>query len=441
LSARPLSLVALALALSACGGGNGSNFDPSTPAAGVEAGNETGGEAGGEVGGGGGAGGTEGGTGTPPGREHVLVDPTTTADLRELCERYGARLLTELEGTAYCVVEIPEGYTVEEFLEAIAHEPAVELAGPDEGVQFPEGGGSTIPAFAEDDPVAILAQPALDFIGSRVANERGFRGEGVIVAVIDAGVDSSHPSLAGRCLRGWDFVDGDADPSDVGNGIDDDRDGRVDEGVGHGTFVASLVLAVAPGARIMPVRVLDSDSTGTASQVAMAIAWAVGHGAHVVNFSGGLRDDLHVIDQVMVYAKTREVGVIASAGNRGGEGVDYPAALSDVVGVTSVDYADRVSVFASFGAEINLSAPGEDLLGAHPRSPSGVARWSGTSFATALVTGGYALIWGAPSTRPRQIADALEASAASTDDSNPTLVGLLGAGRLDLDLATFGSSR
>lgn len=387
---------------------------------------------------------TGGGSGetptTPPPAaavQRVLIDPSTPQALEDLCKAKGAAILGECEGTDYCVVEVPKGTKREDFLKDLEDEPCVEDAQPDEDVKFPEGDGTTVPAFVDEDLSGIRAQVAIDRIGGRAAQARGRLGTGAVVAVVDTGIDFTHPFLAGRVLpTGHDFIDDDNDPTDVGNGRDDNHDGHVDEGVGHGTFVASLILAVAPGAKIMPIRALDGDAMGTAAGVARAIVWAAQSGATVINFSGGLDRDLRLIRQAIQYAEVRNIPVIAAAGNRAGA-VDYPAAHPSVVAVASLDLDDVRSPFSAFGPEVDLAAPGEDLLGAHPSSPSGVARWSGTSFASALVSGAFAVVMAGIEPVPfRQHVELLEATARSVDDVNPEFARELGAGCVDLDAAT-----
>lgn len=398
--------------------------------------------------GGGGAGGAGGGAildGSPQGGDtpvapaaspgRVVIDPISPEALAELCKAKGATIVSPCEGTDYCLVEIPKDTTVEKFLKDIEDEPTVEDAQPDENAQFPEGGGSTIPAFVDEDLSGVQAQLALDHVGIPDARRHGHFGQGVIVAVIDTGVAKDHPLLAGRLVMPRDFLDGDDDPADVGNGIDDDHNGLVDEGVGHGTFVASLILAVAPGCHIMPIRALDSDATGSAGAITRAIAYAVQNGADVINFSGGLRRDLRMIQQVLEYAKSSNVPVVCAAGNRAGP-VDFPASVETSVAVTSLGLDDVKSAFASFGPEVDLCAPGEDLLGAHPLSPSGLARWSGTSFSTALVSGAIALLHRGTPVPYEELVDRLRATAVSVDEANPDYAGELGAGRIDLEAAT-----
>ena len=414
--------------LPGCGGGGAGGTVPDGGV--VLDGNPVGGDAG------------DGTDGTPTpapvvAKTRVVVDPSTPQELEELCKAKKATVLGECEGTDYCVVEIPKGSKIEDFLKDLEDEPCVEDAQPDEDVQFPEGDGTTIPAFVDEDLSGIRAQVAVDRIGARTAQARGYHGFGAVVAVIDTGIDPTHPALAGRLVpMGYDFVDDDDDPTDVGNGLDDNGNGRVDEGVGHGTFVASLVLAVAPACRIMPIRALDGDARGTSAGVARAIVWAAQNGATVINFSGGLGRDLRLMRQAIQYAAARNVPVVTAAGN-GGEELQFPASLRETVAVTSVDLDDVKSDFASYGDRVDLCAPGEDLLGAHPLSPSGVARWSGTSFSTALVSGAFAVLAAGIEPVPfDDLLDHLEATSVPVDALNPAYKGQLGAGRLDLDAAT-----
>ncbi len=275
-------------------------------------------------------------------------------------------------------------------------------------------------------------------IGVPTARTRGYDGAGVVVAVIDTGIVASNPAIVGHLAPGGrDFVDGDNDPNDVGNGKDDDGDGLIDEGVGHGTFVASLILAVAPNAKILPIRALNSDAVGTASTVAKAIAYAVAQGADVINLSAGLTRALLVIDQAVASAKASDVYVVSCAGNRGLPQIDFPADLSDVRGIASLDATSRKATFSSWSSAVDYSAPGVGLIGAHPGGANGTARWSGTSFSTALVTGAFALLRGHdPITPGKDLWKRLEDTAVPLDALNPLYAGKLGKGRIDLAAAT-----
>lgn len=390
--------------------------------------------------GGGGSGGASG-DGTPSvAATRVAVKASSLSELEDLCDGKGAIVLGPVEGTDYYLVEIPAGVSQHEFLEDLDDEVEVEDAEEDsDEVAFPEGGGLTIPAFADDPTQSVGTQPALARIGADLAHLRGYLGEGVVVAVIDTGIDASHPLLLGHVAPGgYDFVDNDANPSDLGNGIDDDRDGVIDEGVGHGTFVSSLILAVAPSARILPLRALNSDNGGTASSVGLAIGYAVSHGAKVINLSAGVAVELNFIKQAVANARRAGVIVVASAGNRQIPTVDFPANQGDALAVGAVGSTDVKAPFSSYGQALDLVAPGLDLVGAHPLPFARTARWSGTSFSTALVAGAAALFMAdvqplpAPGDPVRWLTD----TARSLNAANPTISGLLGKGLLDLEKAT-----
>jgi len=131
------------------------------------------------------------------------------------------------------------------------------------------------------------------------------------------------------------------------------------------------------------------------------------------------------------------VPVIAAAGNRQAN-VDFPAFLSEAQAVTAVELSGVKASFASYGSSVDVSAPGVDLLGAFPSSPSGVARWSGTSFSTALVTGGFALLRQLdPAGAFEDLLKRLGDTALSVDAQNPSFAGRLGKGRIDLAAATM----
>ena len=160
------------------------------------------------------------------------------------------------------------------------------------------------------------------------------KGEGVVVAVLDTGVRLDHPDLIANLLPGYDFVEKDAEPYDL---------------AGHGTHVAGLVaasgqvLGTAPDAKLLPVRVLEGTAGGSAFTVAEGILWAAGlmdepanpHPAQILNLSLGMTSYSEVIARSITQAQDVGVIVVAAAGNSGGP-VAYPAALPDVISVTSL---------------------------------------------------------------------------------------------------------
>jgi subtilisin family serine protease len=367
--------------------------------------------------------------------EWVLVEPQSDEDIEEIAEELGATVLGPVPGTPYYRVSVPAGMSMMQFVHRLEGDARVVGSDPDLGLSSPEGDGSTLPAGGLLLASMIPVQPEVLRIGGDAARLRA-TGRDVRVAVLDTGI-LPHEFLEGHVLpEGWDFVDGDSDPLDEPDGQDNDGDGLVDEGHGHGTFVASLVLAVAPDAMILPFRVLDSDAIGSSSTLAAAITLAADRGAHVINLSVSMDDRTKVIQDAVQSARARGVYVIASAGNTGVDDVNFPSAFSQAFSVTAVDAFDVRATFASYGSEIDLSAPGVDLLGAYP-SETGTARWSGTSFSAALVSGAYALLRELdPAAEPQDLLKRLEDTSVPLEPSNPEIGGELGEGRIDVGAAT-----
>lgn len=212
------------------------------------------------------------------------------------------------------------------------------------------------------------------------------RGAGVVVAVVDTGVDGTHPDLAGRVLPEIDLLP-DVAPAPEQNG--------------HGTRVASIIAGsinkfgmagVAPQATILPVSALDPDGMGDSSTVARAVIAAADAGARVINLSLGGPDKDPVLDRACAYATAKGSVVVAAGGNgyETGNHVQYPAASRHVLAVASVDRAGMRSAFSNTGAYIDIAAPGEGVLAAIPGAK--FDEESGSSFAAPQVAGTLALV-------------------------------------------------
>jgi subtilisin family serine protease len=252
------------------------------------------------------------------------------------------------------------------------------------------------------------------------------QGQGVTVAVLDSGVDMTHPMLAGRLLPGYDFVDDDATPHEEFNGLDDDDDGFIDEIAGHGTHVAGVVHLVAPAAHLMPLRVLDSDGQGDSFIIAEAMLYAAAHGADVLNMSlGSVWPSTFLLD-VVEQVSAQGVLVVAAAGNLDTDIAQYPAASPCALGVTAVGPGPHKSEFASYGPWIDVAAPGDRIYSTYP---GGYSWWRGTSMATPFVAGQAALLLGAdPTLSLTTIGQYVTGTAQPLHD--PDYEGQLGAGRI-----------
>jgi subtilisin family serine protease len=363
----------------------------------------------------------------------VLVQLAAGVDAVAFGAQRGWTLL-ELEGNLalYSTPAARAGHESEDADDADSS-PDVLTATPDVIARLPEGSQANLPAVGSDygrtDVEKQTAMAQIRAIGPRT----GATGANVVVAVLDGGVEASHPFLAGRVLPGYDFVDRDADASETKNGLDDDGDQLIDEGYGHGTFVSSLVLAVAPGSKILPVRVLDTDGRGRVSDIAAGIYWALDHGANVLNLSFGTVGGNATLAAAVRTALGRGVVVVASTGNSAGAaGLDFPAAMPGVIAVSALDAAGQRATFANAGAGTTIAAPGVDVIGAFPEGLS--AKWSGTSFAAAFVTGGAALvIETAPGSTPARVALLISRRARPLGAAVPRVDRrALGAGLLDL---------
>lgn len=310
-------------------------------------------------------------------------------------------------------------------------------------------------ARAEDADPLRGDQWSLDLIGAPCAWQVSQGRREVIVALIDSGVDLQHPDLLGRLLPGRDFVDGDDDPSDAN---------------GHGTHVAGIVAAalnnaqgiagLAPGAMILPIRVLDARNVGTESAIEAGIRYSVARGARVINMSLGAtltiaadRESTRVLAAIRD-AQAAGVLVIVAAGN---DFVPFPNAFAgehpDAMVIAASDRLDVKARFSNSGPWIAVSAPGVDVLSTMPtydvhltsaalpeseRFRGGYDAMSGTSQAVPHVAALAALLFSAhPDWSPAEVRAQIERSAVDVQLRNPGVA--IGSGRIDACAALAGT--
>ena len=305
----------------------------------------------------------------------------------------------------------------------------------DQVVNTPPATATGTPSYLTDEaPVAYygstvwhgyLVQPGNQLIRT-AESQAAFNatGSGVTVAVIDTGVDPTHPVLRSVLVNGYDFTrntSGGSETVDVPTtsnssnaqpvvldqrsaAVLDQRSAAVLDGgpysdFGHGTMTAGIVHLVAPQARIMPLKAFSANGSAYDSNILSAIYYAVKNGAQVINMSWNYSTYSPELAKAIQYANSHGVISVASAGNDGQETVVYPAALPGVIDVASTSNNDVQSSFTNYGAPpVFMAAPGEAIVTTYPWGTY-AAGW-GTSFSTPFVAGTAALMMGRNSNCP-----------------------------------------
>lgn len=251
----------------------------------------------------------------------------------------------------------------------------------------------------------------------------------VIVAVLDSGISLSHPDLAGQLVHGYNFTS--ANTADVD-----------DQFYSHGTFIAGViggilnngvgVAGLAPGCKLMPVRVIDRFGFTAEQWVVDGIIYATDHGASVLNISLGFSSGSSLLRAAVQYAYESGVVLCASSGNIATDPIGFPARYPETIAVGATDNRDLVATFTSPGPEMTIAAPGRNIYSTWDTntSPDTYSRHSGTSFAVPYVVGTAALIRSInPSLSPAEVRSVLirtaeDVGAPGWDESS-------GAGRVN----------
>jgi serine protease len=276
----------------------------------------------------------------------VAVDDGDGIVTAELQSEFGLRSLEHNAGISVARLHIEgEARGVKDVVALLEEDPRVQFAEPNYIVR---GQG------APNDPYAgyqwnleqVNAYQAWDYAD----------GSGAVVAVLDTGVSTGGPDGLNRVLQGYDFYYGDNDPSDH---------------VGHGTFVAGTIAqatdngkglaGLAPGASILPVKVLGDDGYGDVSAIANGIVWATDEGADVINMSLGSAYGSQTEQRACDYAYDQGVVLVGASGNEFANQVGYPAAFDSVIAVGATRMDGSRAAYSNRGAGMELMAPGGDM--------------------------------------------------------------------------------
>jgi len=409
----------------------------------------------------------------------VRLQPgTSTAALQGLLAATDTGIVRTYPDGQLFLLKLPAGQTVNEAVAALNVRPEVALASPDRLMYLLLTPND--PRYSEQWHWPLIHAPAAWDVQTGSA--------GVAVAVVDSGVDLDHPDLATRIWVnsdetagdgidndgngfvddrfGWNFVEGNNNPSPTPNGVDDNSDGYVDLGASHGTHVAGIIGAATNNAegvaghdwqcRIMAIKVMNDEGGGVSSDAIAGVQYAAANGAKVINLSiGGFFDQQWT--QVIADAVAAGVTVVAAAGNDSWTFTDNPDTWmspvcndgtnfrdNNVLGVGATDRYDRVAWFSNLDGSsrnfVDVMAPGLYVLSClyydpdHPElhftSPYG--QESGTSMACPVAAGLASLIAAQfPHFRPASIISQIRTGADNIDAENSAYVGKMGAGRVN----------
>jgi hypothetical protein len=276
--------------------------------------------------------------------------------------------------------------------------------------------------FIPNDP-QVPNQWYLNTITAPAAWSTTLGSSGLVIAIIDSGIDPTQEDLIGKIVPGKDYINNSSDTSDD---------------YSHGTPVAAVAAATAdnaigmagvcPFCRVMPLRVIASDGSASYSNIAAAIMYGADQGARIENISAGGTASSTALQDAVNYAWSKGVTIFASSGNTGSTTRTYPAACTNVIAVAATTSTDALASYSNYGSWITLSAPGDNILSAN--NGAGYSYWSGTSLASPVAAAVAALALSAnPSLTNTKLVSLLESN--SDDLGTSGFDNTYGWGRVD----------
>ena len=337
-------------------------------------------------------------------KSRILVQTRAGLDdtqLQKILSRHGGRSGRRMKNIQTHVVQLPADADERVAVELLLRNPHIKSAEIDKLVSPEQTGNDTYYKSAWHLP-KIQAPAAWD----------ASLGTGVTIAILDSGIDGSHPDLQGKLVAGWNIYDNNSNTADV---------------YGHGTKVAGSAAAasnngtgvtgVAWNAKLMPVRISDTAGYAFFSTISEGVYWAADHGAKVVNISYAVQGSASV-QAAANYLRSKGGIVVNSAGNTGA--ADNTLANSALITVSATGASDARPSWSSFGSYVDVSAPGAGIW--TTVRGGGYAAVSGTSFSSPITAGVVALMMSANTAlKPTELENILKTTAldigvAGTDD-------------------------
>ena len=311
--------------------------------------------------------------------EQLICQLLPGNDIENINSTYSTTTLVYLPSLDIYLLQTETGVDAAVLAVQISLEPSVIVCEPNYIFDTPEGVQSSQPFLDELGSGDYQAQTAALTLNIEQAQTASM-GTGIRVAVIDVGINMTHPQLAPVTTSGFDFVSNDAVASDEPGGV----------ASGHGTFVAGVINLVAPESEIISYRVLDTTGRGNGFSVTEAVIQAVDNGCKVINLSMVMDVQHAALDLAIEYARNNDVMVIAAAGNDSIDTDKFPFKDSYTLGVAAVDSNNVLADFSNYGGKVDVCAPGTQIYA--PFLDSSFAWWDGTSFAAPFVAAQAALL-------------------------------------------------
>lgn len=367
-----------------------------------------------------------------PAASNLIVKLRASASADSIAKSIGARTVSSFPQLGMAVLGMPSGTSATKAMATLAGNPGVAYAEPD---------GRMSAKVVSNDPglARQWGHKAIDVFGAWDYTRGDPR---VVVAVVDTGIDLHHPDLEKQIIASRTFVPGTTSAADDN---------------GHGTHVAGVIAAesnnsvgiagVAPGCKLLAVKVLDAKGEGNTSDIVAGLLYAADAGARIINLSLGGGSGSRALEEAIRYAHGKGSLVVAAMGNDGRNVQEYPAAYAGVLSVGATTRDGHIAEFSNFGGWISVAAPGDGIWSTMPTYEStlgetegagmGYGFLSGTSMATPYVAGVAALVASLyPGMPPASIKAQIERTADNM--GTPGFDGFFGHGQINARRALIG---